>query len=147
MFLSLALDDSGSWAQGQVGKYRGKTKSPPPSSLPYCTQDNLATLKAVAMRHEGLTGADNSHYGLWKQELATSDLHILLERIVVASATASTDTAQARYDKEAVRDQAERVFKKWADDHKTVQAQFDTAEYGGNRISQLAGGCDWVPVP
>lgn len=144
VYLSPALDGEGAWAARQVGEYGGKKKSP--KGLPYCNQENLKTFKAVVERHEGLTHAANSHYGLWNRELATSDIHMQTERIVVASTTAAEDTAQRTRDRVAASQQAYNLFQNWREQKRPIQANFDSTEYVGNKIPALAGGCDWVPM-
>ncbi|HET7550768.1 MAG TPA: hypothetical protein VFK04_05735 [Gemmatimonadaceae bacterium] len=132
VYINPVLDGKGKWAKEQDGEYNGKTTSP--NGRPYCNQENLGIFKKEVKRHEGLTGAPNSHYGKYQTELKTTDLHKQLEATVVHGSGKELAT------------KAQQVLDRWQLKQHPVQAAFDTADYGGDKISKLAGGCDWVPT-
>ena len=144
VYVSPALDGKGAWAAIQTGEYNGSKMSP--NGRPYCTLADLQAFKKKVERHEGLTSDANSHYGIWKTQLAKSDVHKKLESIVVASSTAAEDTVQRRNDIKAAGQLAYDRWQEWKEDHQPLQVAFDSTEYGNDGIPKMAG-CDFVPFP
>jgi len=125
-YINAALDGQGDWAAMQTGTYNGSSVSP--SGLPYCTSSAFAPLRTEAQRHEGLTGASNSHHGIWQAALSTGALDSTIERIVAAG---------------PVAEQASDSIAAWANRiNVNEHVPFDVAEY--QLITTWSGNCAFV---
>lgn len=82
VFLNQALDGNGPWAAlHATGSYNGISVDPS-SGLPYCTLGGFAAMKPHVVRHEGLTGDPDSHYGYYDASFRQSHLNAQWEALV-----------------------------------------------------------------
>jgi hypothetical protein len=128
---NIALSPGSDFASKQTGSFNGRSVDPT-SGLPYCTASALPKVRTEAERHEGLTGAANSHYGIASAQMATSTMSADIEAVVYPS---KADAANAVFG----------VFNTWAASVKTLQDSFDTAE--NQLLSAWAGNCQLVIQP
>jgi hypothetical protein len=109
--------------------YNNPTTPPTPSQVWHvdqngqgsgtCTQAMFAILEPFASRHEGVTQASNSHWGITQRFYQNSDSEQRLERIF-------RNTADAGVVRQAAYDEWVRLH---SGTHQNQQAAFDAAEY------------------
>jgi hypothetical protein len=134
VFLNPALDGVGAWAARQTGRYRGLTIHPQ-LHIPFCTMAAFATLKPEAARHEGLTGAPDSHYGIWQTEFAQSQLPARWEALVATSDAELVGAVRDSYDT-FINSPAEQVPQKALDTRDDISA-----------IRRWSGNCEFIYQP
>ncbi|MDQ6830946.1 MAG: hypothetical protein M3081_18940 [Gemmatimonadota bacterium] len=131
VYINSALSAGSAFASNQTGSFNGNTVDPA-TKLPYCTTAALPLLRAQTERHEGLTGAANSHYGIWAANMKSATMSADIEKLVFPTGTAVVTAAFG-------------VFNAWVATVKPQQAAFDAAEYP--LIPVWSGGCQLVLQP
>lgn len=99
------------------------------------TKDAFALLKPEVERHEGLTGASNSHYGIWQDSLRTSHVPEKWEALVGVSAS-------------AVKQRLDHAYKDFTKSPSMTAAQhaLDVQDDMG-AIRRWSGNCEFIYQP
>lgn len=130
-----ALYGEGTFAELQDGEWHGQAVDST-TGLPYCTQAALPLLRAYIERHEGATGADNSHYGIWQQLFRDGQLARTFEMFVFRSTASDVEVAA----------QLIQTFTSWTDQHQAPHQALDSTDLGGD-APYRAIGCMAVWTP
>ena len=125
VYINAALNGNSAFAALQTGRFNGNTIDPA-TRLPYCRASALALLAVEVKRHEGLTSASNSHYGVWTAGMQAATLSSDVEQLVFPTQRQADSAAFA-------------LFDTWKTSTEGKQGAFDSVEYP--MISKWSGNC------